>query len=94
MKIGVASDHAGFEYKGKISALLRKKGYEVIDYGTHSAESCDYSDFAHPLGTAIDNGKVDLGVAFCGSGNGMAITLNKHQKVRAALCWGEGSQQG
>ena len=54
MKIGVASDHAGFEYKGKISALLRKKGYEVIDYGTHSAESCDYSDFAHPLGTAID----------------------------------------
>ena len=56
MKIGVASDHAGFEYKGKISALLRKKGYEVIDYGTHSAESCDYSDFAHPLGTAIDNG--------------------------------------
>lgn len=88
MKIGVASDHAGFEYKGKISALLRKKGYEVIDYGTHSAESCDYSDFAHPLGTAIDNGEVDLGVALCGSGNGMAITLNKHQKVRAALCWG------
>ena len=63
-------------------------GFEVIDYGTHSAESCDYSDFAHPLGTAIDNGEVDLGVAFCGSGNGMAITLNKHQKVRAALCWG------
>ena len=88
MKIGVDSDHAGFEYKGKIAALLKKKGHEVIDYGTYSTESCDYSDFAHTLGTAIDNGDVELGVAFCGTGNGMAITLNKHQKVRAALCWG------
>lgn len=88
MKIGVASDHAGFEDKGKIAALLKKKGHEVIDYGTYSTESCDYSDFAHSLGTAIDNGDVELGVAFCGTGNGMAITLNKHQKVRAALCWG------
>ena len=88
MKIGVASDHAGFEYKGKIAALLKKKGYEVVDYGTYSEDSCDYSDFGHALGAAIDNGKVDLGVAFCGSGNGISMTLNKHQGVRAALCWG------
>lgn len=88
MKIGIASDHAGFEYKQKFIALLTKKGYEVVDYGTHSEESCDYTDYAHPLGYAIDNGEVDLGVALCGTGNGMAITLNKHQKVRAGLCWG------
>ncbi len=88
MKIGVASDHAGFEYKSKIAALLRKKGFEVVDYGTYSEESCDYSDFGHALGNAIDNGEVEAGVAFCGTGNGISMTLNKHQKVRAALCWG------
>ena len=87
-KIAMGNDHSAVEMKEAIKAYVEQKGYEVIDYGTHSAESCDYSDFAHPLGTAIDNGEVDLGVAFCGSGNGMAITLNKHQKVRAALCWG------
>lgn len=88
MKIGVASDHAGFEYKSKIAVLLRKKGFEVVDYGTYSEESCDYSDFGHALGNAIDNGEVEAGVAFCGTGNGISMTLNKHQKVRAALCWG------
>lgn len=88
MKIGVASDHAGFEYKQKIAALLKKKGHEVVDYGTYSEESCDYPDFGHALGSAIDNGDVALGVAFCGSGNGISMTLNKHQGVRAALCWG------
>ena len=88
MKFGVASDHAGFEYKQKITALLQKKGYEVVDYGTYSEDSCDYSDFGHALGAAIDKGEVDLGVAFCGSGNGISMTLNKHQSVRAALCWG------
>lgn len=88
MKIGIASDHAGFEYKGKLITMLRKKGYEVVDFGTNSVESCDYTDFAHPLGSAIDNGEVDLGIALCGTGNGMAITLNKHQGVRAGLCWG------
>lgn len=87
MKIGVASDHAGFEYKQKIAALLQKKGHEVVDYGTYSEDSCDYSDFGHALGTAIDKGDVDLGVALCGSGNGISMTLNKHQKVRAAICW-------
>ena len=87
MKFGVASDHAGFDYKTKISALLKKKGYEVVDYGTFSSERCDYPDFGHALGNAIDNGEVDLGVAFCGTGNGISMTLNKHQHVRAALCW-------
>lgn len=87
MKIGVASDHAGFAYKGKIAALLKKKGYEVIDYGTYTEDSCDYADFGHALGAAIDNGEVELGVALCGSGNGIAMTLNKHQVVRAAVCW-------
>ncbi len=88
MKFGVASDHAGFEYKRKIAELLKKKGYEVVDYGTYSEDSCDYPDFGHALGSAIDNGEVDLGVAFCGSGNGISMTLNKHRNVRAALCWG------
>lgn len=87
MRIGVASDHAGFAYKGKIAALLKKKGYEVIDYGTYTEDSCDYADFGHSLGSAIDNGEVGLGVALCGSGNGIAMTLNKHQGVRAAVCW-------
>ena len=87
MKFGVASDHAGFEYKSKIAALLKKKGYEVVDYGTYSEDSCDYPDFGHALGSAIDKGEVDLGVAFCGSGNGISMTLNKHQCVRAALVW-------
>lgn len=87
MRIGLASDHAGFEYKGKLAALLKKKGFEVVDFGTHSQESCDYPDSAHALAQAIENGDVDKGVALCGSGNGISITLNKHQGVRAALCW-------
>lgn len=87
MKIGIASDHAGFEYKSKLSALLSKKGYEVVDYGTDSTVSCDYPDFAHGLGRAIENGEVESGVALCGTGNGMAMTLNKHHGVRAGLAW-------
>lgn len=87
MKIGFASDHAGFEYKNKLIALMKKKGFETVDFGTYSDASCDYPDFAHALGNAIDNKEVDLGVALCGSGNGITMTLNKHQGVRAALCW-------
>jgi ribose 5-phosphate isomerase B len=87
MKIGIASDHAGFEYKQKLILLLQKKGFEVKDYGTYSENSCDYPDFAHALGSAIDRKEVELGVALCGSGNGINMTLNKHQGVRAALCW-------
>ncbi len=83
----MASDHAGYEYKTKLVELLKKKGYEVMDFGTDSEVSCDYPDHAHPLAEAVEKGKVDLGVALCGTGNGMSITLNKHQGVRAGLAW-------
>ncbi len=87
MKIGICSDHAGVEYKSRLIAYLLGKGYEVVNYGTDSSESCDYPDFAHPLGYAVENGEVDAGVAICGTGNGMAITLNHHRGVRAGLAW-------
>ena len=87
MRIGICSDHAGLEYKTKLIAYLLGKGYEVVNYGTDSPDSCDYPDFAHRLGYALDNGDVDAGIALCGTGNGMAITLNKHQDVRAGLAW-------
>ena len=87
MKIGVASDHAGYEYKNRLAELLTKKGYDVADYGTYSEVSCDFPDFAHPLGEAVQRGEIDLGVALCGTGNGMAMTLNKHEGVRAGLAW-------
>lgn len=86
-KIGIACDHAGYEMKEFLVGLLSAKGYEVLDFGTHSEESVDYPDFAHQLGEAIDNGELTQGVGLCGSGEGMAITLNKHQHVRAGLCW-------
>ena len=87
MKIGVAGDHAGYEYKNRIAELLTKKGYDVADYGTYSDVSCDYPDYAHALAEAVQKKEVDLGIALCGTGNGMAITLNKHKGVRAGLAW-------
>lgn len=87
MKIGICSDHAGFEYKDRLKAHLESEGYEISDFGTHSTESMDYPDVAHPLAKAVEDGTVDLGIALCGTGNGMAITLNKHQKIRAGLAW-------
>lgn len=87
MKIGICSDHAGFAYKTKLIAYLSKKGYEVVDFGTDSEVSMDYSDVAHPLAIAVEEKKVDLGIAFCGTGNGMAMTLNKHKGIRAGLAW-------
>ena len=87
MKIGICSDHAGFEYKDRLKAHLESEGYEISDFGTHSTESMDYPDVAHPLAKAVEDGTVDLGIAMCGTGNGMAITLNKHQKIRAGLAW-------
>jgi ribose 5-phosphate isomerase B len=87
MKIGIANDHAGYGYKVKLATLLKKKGYEIIDFGTDSEASVDYPDFAHPLAKAVEEGKVDCGIAMCGTGNGMAITLNKHQGIRAGLAW-------
>lgn len=86
-RIAMAADHAAYELKEIIKPYLQEKGYEVIDFGTNSAESCDYADFAHPAANAVENKECDFGVAMCGSGNGIQITLNKHQNIRAALCW-------
>jgi len=86
--IGLATDHAGFEMKEFVKTFLNsKEDYSYKDFGTHSSESSDYPDFAHPLAEAVENKEVDLGIAFCGSGNGIAMALNKHQGIRAAICW-------
>lgn len=85
--IGLASDHAGFALKEFVKQYLEEKGIAYKDYGTYSEESCDYPDFAHALGKAIDEGDVEQGVAVCGSGEGISMTLNKHLAVRAALVW-------
>lgn len=87
MRIALASDHAGFDLKEFLKPYLEGKGYELEDFGTHSDASCDYPDFAHPAATAVETGNCDLGVAMCGSGNGINMTLNKHQGIRSALCW-------
>lgn len=87
MKISIGNDHAGTEYKQAVVAFLEAKGFEVINYGTNSEESVDYPDFVHPVATDVENEKVDLGIIICGSGNGASMTANKHQGVRAALCW-------
>ncbi|MDR2886155.1 MAG: RpiB/LacA/LacB family sugar-phosphate isomerase [Rikenellaceae bacterium] len=86
-KIGIACDHAGFQLKELMVGYLDSLGYDVFDFGCESEESCDYADFAHPLGQAIDNGELKRGIAICGSGNGINMTVNKHQSVRGALCW-------
>ena len=85
--VGLCCDHAGFELKEFVKEYLESKGYTCKDFGTYSTESCDYPDFAHQLGDAVDAGEVYPGIAICGSGNGIAMTLNKHQSVRAAICW-------
>lgn len=87
MKIAIGNDHAGPEYKKAIVQLLESKGIEVINYGTDTTDSVDYPDFAHPVAEDVSSKKVDLGIVICGSGNGIAMTVNKHQEVRAALCW-------
>ena len=86
-KIGIASDHAGYQLKEFVIGYLDSKGYDVYDFGTNSEESCDYPDYAHPLAEAIETGELERGIALCGSGEGMAMTLNKHQGIRAGLCW-------
>ena len=87
MTIGICNDHAGVEYKFKLIKYLEGKGHTVVNFGTDTEDSCDYADFAHPLAYAVERGEVELGIAICGTGNGMAITLNKHQGVRAGLAW-------
>ena len=85
--IGLCSDHAGFELKEQVKAWLESKGLSYQDFGTHSTDSCDYPDYAHPMAQAVEAGNVYPGIAICGTGNGIGMTLNKHQGIRAALCW-------
>ncbi len=87
MKISIGNDHAGPDYKKAIVAFLTSKGYEIINHGTDTLDSVDYPDFGHPVATDVESGKADLGIVICGSGNGIAMTANKHQGIRAALCW-------
>jgi ribose 5-phosphate isomerase B len=87
MKISIGNDHAGPDYKEAIVKHLEEKGITVINYGTDSFDSVDYPDFVHPVALDVETGTADFGIIICGSGNGVAMTANKHQKIRAALCW-------
>ena len=89
LKIAIGGDHAGYDLKVKILDILEKKGYIVEDFGPFSDASVDYPDFVHPLAKAVEKKQFDFGILICGSGNGVAITANKHKKIRAALCWNE-----
>lgn len=86
-KIGLASDHAGYPLKEVVKEWLTAKGYEYSDYGTHSTESCNYPDFGHALASAVENGDCCAGIAICGTGNGINMTVNHHKGIRGALCW-------
>jgi ribose 5-phosphate isomerase B len=87
--IAIGSDHAGFDYKEDLISFLEGKGLSFTDFGTHSRESVDYADFAHPVALSVEKGESAFGILLCGSANGVAITANKHQGIRAAVCWGE-----
>lgn len=87
MTIGICNDHAGLECKTALLEYLLKKGHKVVNFGTDSPESCDYPDFAHPMSEALQKGELDCGIAICGTGNGMAITLNHCRGIRAGLAW-------
>lgn len=87
MKIALASDHAGYNLKQVVIEHLKQMGATVTDYGCYSTESCDYPDYAHPMAEAVEKGEADCGIAICSTGNGITMTANKHQGIRAALCW-------
>lgn len=87
--IAIGSDHAGYDYKEDLISFLEGKGLSYKDFGTYSKDSVDYPDFAHPVATAVENGEAAFGILLCGTANGVAITANKHQNIRAALCWGD-----
>ncbi len=87
MKIAIGNDHAGTEYKLAIIGLLKSMNIEINNYGTDGSDSVDYPDFVHPVAKDVEDGSVDFGIIICGSGNGASMTANKHQRVRAALCW-------
>lgn len=88
-KIAIAADHAGFFLKEKIIRFLIDEKYEIKDFGTFSAENVDYPDYAHPLALAVASGDFDIGISICATGNGISMTVNKHQGIRGALCWNE-----
>ncbi len=85
--IAIGSDHAGFIYKSAVIDHLQKKGFEVKDHGTFTEASCDYPDYAHAVAEAVEKENAAMGILICGSANGVAITANKHQGIRAAICW-------
>lgn len=87
MKISIGNDHAGPDYKKAIVQFLESKGHQVTNYGTDTINSVDYPDFGHAVAKDVSEGKSDFGIVICGSGNGIAMTVNKHKKVRAGLCW-------
>ena len=87
--IALGADHAGFEYKNAIKHKLEAEGYNVIDMGTHSLDSVDYPDFVHPVAESVEQKEAFLGIIVCGSGNGVAMTANKHQDIRAAIAWND-----
>ncbi|WP_291117646.1 ribose 5-phosphate isomerase B [Flavobacterium sp. UBA6135] len=87
MTLAIGNDHAGTQYKFEIVKLLENKGHKVLNFGTDTDESMDYPDSIHPVANAVENGEADLGITICGSGNGAQMAANKHQGIRAALCW-------
>ena len=87
MNISIGNDHAGVDLKDAIVLYLKQQGHNTKNHGTNSSESVDYADFVHPVAQDVENKKADLGIIICGSGNGAAMTANKHSKIRAALCW-------
>lgn len=89
LKLAIASDHAGYDLKQNLIKYLIEKGHEIKDFGCYSSKSSDYPDYAHPLATAVESGEFIYGITICGSGNGISMTANKHQGIRAALCWTE-----
>jgi ribose 5-phosphate isomerase B len=89
LPVAIGCDHAGFEYKQALVSFLSGKNVRSKDFGTYSAESVDYPDFAHPVAQAVEDGEAAFGILICGTGNGVAMTANKHQNIRAAVCWGE-----
>jgi ribose 5-phosphate isomerase B len=87
MKIAIGSDHAGYKLKEKVKTFVTSLGYDAIDHGTYSEDSTDYPDYAHSVANDVESGKVDSAILICGSGNGINMAANKHQGIRAALCW-------
>jgi ribose 5-phosphate isomerase B len=89
MTIAIGADHAGYDYKQRLIAFLQELGHKVQDFGTHSADSVDYPDFAHPVAVGVNGKEFGMGILLCGSANGVAMTANKYPSVRAAICWNE-----